>query len=660
MNKILLFAGTSEGRMAAQYMASCGISVTACTATEYGKTILDENESPFINVISGRLDENEIRKLISENDFCLVADATHPFAKEVTENIKRACAEENVKYIRLLRDCKKERESEFEYVNGFEEAVEYLNGVSGNILLTTGSKNLDIFTNIIDYRKRAYIRVLPTEEAIKKAIDLNYDMSHVICMQGPFSEEFNVACIKETNSSYLITKETGKNGGYDKKISACKKAGIKAVVIEAPNEEGYGFDEFKSYINKNFGQTKKKINIVGAGVGNKDYITKRAFSAVEESTFVIGANRVLECFDLSGKRKAAAINTDTIKRYIDESTDETISVVFSGDTGFYSGAAKLSDMLDENIYDKEIISGISSYSYFFSKIGKPYSDVKFLSMHGRNVNFADEIEHNKKVYMLLGGKNHVSYICRTLADCGLGDVKVYIGENLSYDNEKITLGTAKDFVDFETDMLSVIYMENENAKSRCYDFGIKDESFERGNVPMTKSEIRAISMSKLNLSETSVVYDVGAGTGSVSVECALAAYKGMVYAIEKNPEALECIERNKNKFNINNMEIIEGTAPKALENLPVPTHCFIGGSTGKTEEIVKTVLKKNPKTRFVINTITLENLFEAKKTAQSGFAKDIEIVSANISRSKAVKDLNLMMSLNPVFIISFTGNGEEI
>ena len=134
----------------------------------------------------------------------------------------------------------------------------------------------------------------------------------------------------------------------------------------------------------------------------------------------------------------------------------------------------------------------------------------------------------------------------------------------------------------------------------------------------------------------------------------------MVYAIEKNPEALECIERNKNKFNINNMEIIEGTAPKALENLPAPTHCFIGGSTGKTEEIVKTVLKKNPKTRFVINTITLENLFEAKKTAQSGFAKDIEIVSANISRSKAVKDLNLMMSLNPVFIISFTGNGEEI
>ena len=303
---------------------------------------------------------------------------------------------------------------------------------------------------------------------------------------------------------------------------------------------------------------------------------------------------------------------------------------------------------------------MSSYVYFFNKIFRPYSNVVFYSMHGRDLNFVDAVRNNEKVFILLGNKNHVSQICSALTEAGLGETEVYIGENLSYPDERISSGRACDFADKENENLSMIYIENKNYENRPYTFGLRDEEFIRGNVPMTKSEVRAISMSKLMLKENSVIYDIGAGTGSVSIECALAAYKGRVFAVEKKAEAVECICKNIEYFHVKNVDVVNGTAPKALKSLPAPTHCFIGGSTGAVKGIIEAVLIKNPCARFVINAISLETMFEAKKAAQEINAEDVEIVNVSISRARAINDLNLMMGLNPVFVISFTGSGVKM
>ena len=169
-----------------------------------------------------------------------------------------------------------------------------------------------------------------------------------------------------------------------------------------------------------------------------------------------------------------------------------------------------------------------------------------------------------------------------------------------------------------------------------------------------------MSLSKLHLSEDSVCYDIGAGTGSVSVEMALRAWKGKVYAIEKKEDALELLKKNKQKFAADNLEIIAGTAPDAMMELNVPTHAFIGGSSGNMKEIIKLLLKKNPQIRLVINCITLETVTEAMDAIRDFALTDVDIVQLAAARSKSVGRYHMMMGENPIYIISCSGRGEEI
>lgn len=180
--------------------------------------------------------------------------------------------------------------------------------------------------------------------------------------------------------------------------------------------------------------------------------------------------------------------------------------------------------------------------------------------------------------------------------------------------------------------------------------GVADEEFIRGKVPMTKQEIRAASICKLYLQEDSVVYDVGSGTGSVSVEIARLSPKIKVFAVDSNPEAAELTEKNTQKFGLKNIEILQGEAPQVLENLPEPTHAFIGGSSGKLEEIIKTLCKKNPKIRIVINTVTLESISQIGKIINQKNLKDYEVVQFSITKSQKLGSHNLLKAENPVFV----------
>lgn len=169
---------------------------------------------------------------------------------------------------------------------------------------------------------------------------------------------------------------------------------------------------------------------------------------------------------------------------------------------------------------------------------------------------------------------------------------------------------------------------------------------------MTKEEVRSVSLSKLRLTEDSICCDVGAGTGSVSVEMALRADQGQVFAIEKKEEAAALLEENKQKFAVDNLEIIKGEAPQALENLPAPTHAFIGGSSGNLKEIVALLLGKNPQVRIVINCITLETISEALDVLKEYDFQQREVVQLAASRSKEIGRYHLMMGENPIYIIT--------
>ena len=186
---------------------------------------------------------------------------------------------------------------------------------------------------------------------------------------------------------------------------------------------------------------------------------------------------------------------------------------------------------------------------------------------------------------------------------------------------------------------------------------MEDKRFIRGRIPMTKSEIRAISLAKLELQEDSIIYDIGAGTGSVAIEAALIAREGHVYAIEQKEEGCELIRRNQEVLGAENLTVVQGRAPEALTGLPVPDRVFIGGSGGELAKILDQVQKLNPQVRVVLNVIALETLTAVGEYLQRS-EREAEIVSVQVARAEKLGNYHLMQGQNPVYVITLPG-GEK-
>ena len=676
MDKILLFAGTTEGRNLAEFLEKNQIPTEVCVATQYGETLLEEGK--YLHVHAGRLDETEMEQQI-QKQITLVIDATHPYAVIVSQNIRRACSRTGTEYIRLARketdaSWKQEMEDVTE-VASVAEAAAFLAKKEGRIFAATGSKELSAYQVIPDYQDRVVARVLSTPEAVSECAMLGFSGKNLICMQGPFTEDLNVAMLRQAQASWMVTKESGKAGGFLEKLRAAKKAGAKLVVIKRPGERSEEIEEdqkeenlyaicdegqIRSLLGKRLGICpKRQLYLVGIGMGNEKNRTVEAEQICQSADLLIGARRMLQSVKTEGKVVFESYKPDEIAAYLAEHPQyETAAVLLSGDIGFYSGAKKLYDAIErtEGLEQMEIypVSGISSVVYFCGKLGVSWENVHLLSLHGRKQNLIDAVKYHEKVFVLCGEKDGIPKICCKLKEYGLGDVKVAVGTDLSYEQERIVQGTAESLMKEDFAPLSVLLICNPDVKKRI-GHGLDYDLFLRGKVPMTKSEVRSISLSKLRLHKDAVVWDVGAGTGSVSIEAASLAKDGVVYAIEKKDEAIDLLEQNKRKFGTDNLEIIKGLAPEALEGLPAPTHAFIGGSSGNLKEILEVLLEQNPRVRVVINAIALETVAEAMQCLKSMAFTDVDIAQVSVAKGKKLGSYEMMMGQNPVYIFSCTG-----
>lgn len=649
MEKVIVFAGTTEGYELCRFLSEHQISVYACAATEYGGKAL--TETPYLHIHTGRLSREEMEAFFLKEAPNFVLDATHPYAAEVTDNIKSACEKTGFFYQRVLREQGRQAEKAV-YVESTEAAAEFLNTTEGNVLLTTGSKELKKFLGVKDYKERLYARVLSLPSVMEECSAAGFEGKHLIGMQGPFSRELNEAMLRQFHCRYLVTKDSGKAGGFQEKIDAAFSCGAIPVIIGRPlKEEGLSLVECKKWLSQNLGfSLKPQITLLGIGMGSRDTLTIEGEKALEKAELLIGARRIADSVKMPHHTVIYEYDSEKILKCIEENSQyEHIVIALSGDVGFYSGAKKLLHNLGE---DTRVICGISSVVYFMAKAGLSWDDAKIVSAHGRNCNLVSLICHSKKVFSILGTKDGISSLAGRLVSYGMGDVLLYVGENLSYENEKIFVKPARELVSYEGDALCVVCAYNENASELMSTHGIKDECFIRGKAPMTKEEVRTVSLMKLGLSEDSVCYDVGAGTGSVAVEMALRAHQGKVYAIEKKEDALALILENKKKFAADNLEIVGGCAPEAMEELPVPTHAFIGGSSGNLKDIIRLLLNKNPEVKIVINCITLETVGEAMEAIREFDFQERDIVQMSVSRSKEVGRYHMMMGENPIYIFT--------
>ena len=392
---------------------------------------------------------------------------------------------------------------------------------------------------------------------------------------------------------------------------------------------------------------KKQLFVIGVGPGSSEYIT------------AIGQSRIIGCDEVySAKRLTymlSSIRSDIKERSISAmiksirlSKAQVIGVLVSGDTGFFSMCNLLIKELQDDC-EIEVICGISSLQFLCARLHLSYENIKIVSLHGRNNNILGAVSYNERVFVLTGGENKAHHICENLSSNGLGHVNVIAGENLSMPIERILKGTAKKMSLETFDDLTVLLIENEEFTDA--QIPLKDSDFTRGNIPMTKEEIRDITVSKLAITSNDIIYDVGAGTGSVSIQMARKAKDGLVYAIEQKSEGIDLIKKNKKKLGSYNLIPIHGKAPEALEGLPAPNKVFIGGSAGEIESIIGCVLKKNPKVKIVMNAITLETLHQIMSSL-SHFGIDYEAICVNISVSEAIGSYHMMKANNPVYIIS--------
>ena len=390
-----------------------------------------------------------------------------------------------------------------------------------------------------------------------------------------------------------------------------------------------------------------KIYIIGIGMDGNKTLTAEAKKAIESSDVLIGAKRMTEPFLALGKTVRECWKTDEICDNLASCGCNTASVLMSGDCGFFSGAQGLTERLSG--YDTEIISGISSPVYLCAKLGLPWQDMKLVSLHGTDGNIARNVRRCGRCFFLLGGSVTPADICRRLCEYEMGDVTVHIGARLAYPDEKLISGTAKELTDVSCDPLCAVITENAEPEDRVH-FGIPDGGFIRGNVPMTKAEIRAVAAAKLGIRETDTVWDIGCGTGSVSVECALAAYDGTVISVDKKDEAVELTSRNAHKFGCDNIRVIRGSAPEALRDIPAPDKVFIGGSGGCISDILDAALSEGKLPRIVITAVSLETLHEAAGALKAhGAAPDITQISA--VRSRLLGTHTMPEPQSPVFII---------
>ena len=660
---VLVFGGTSEGRKLAEIFNANNRKCTICVATEYGEKLLPKSEN--VNVICGRMDCNEICMLLGEdNKYSYVIDATHPYASVISENARNACIKTNTAYLRLLRS---ETGSNI-YNDGIKifpdalQAAKYLDKTTGRILLTTGSRELPVFCGEIRDKSRITARVLPSAKAIEACNNAGLEGRQIIAMHGPFSREINAAIIKQTGAAFILTKESGNAGGFQEKIDAARETGTEVILIKRPvEEEGYSLGEILGItgitsIESNIIQ--KEISLIGTGMGNTGTLSIAGKEALESAGLVIGSGRLLETaravINAQDKEMFNAYDADIIYNYIRGNPQyKNIAIMLSGDTGFYSGAGRLYEKLQELAgYNIDIIPGISSVAYFAARLKINWQDVKLLSLHGRTQNVIAAIKSNEKTFILLGMKDSVAGLADICIKYGLKELVFHIGCNFGYSGEEIISGSPEDFTGFiNKGFLYCAIIENPFAKENIVTHGIPDSQFIRGNVPMTKEEIREISVSKLHLARDSVVYDIGAGTGSVAVECARMAYNGKVYAVEKNEEAIKLIEQNKILHGTDNLEIIKGEAPGILGGLEVPTHVFIGGSSGRLNQIIDIIFSKNGNARIVINAVTLETITEVQSIIKEKRLRGTDITCITVSKAKEAGNYHMMAGLNPVWII---------
>lgn len=408
-----------------------------------------------------------------------------------------------------------------------------------------------------------------------------------------------------------------------------------------------------------------RLTIIGIGPGSAEYFMPAARNRMWEAHTVIAARRILPMLrEVCGAVETEFLPMGKIKDTLEMidgllREEKEVALIVSGDPLMYSLYKTILNQEISADWEMEVIPGIGSMQMLGAAFGETMEDARLVSVHGRSRtpgSVALCVTENPKVFFLCSKEQGPAWLSQIMLDYHLDDVEVFAGANLSYEDQILESGSPAEIAKKEFPSLCVAMIKNPHPRPVTRPCFLSDEDFERGRTPMTKEEIRVLILHKMKIHPDDVIWDIGAGTGSVSVECARQATFGQVHSVERDEAAVHLIEKNRDKFELDNLFIYQGDAAERTADLPVPDKVFIGGSGGKLGEIMKNIAAFDREIRVTVSAVTLETIAEAGEIL-GNYDADYDVIQATVGRGRKIGSYHIMDTNNPVMIFTATIHG---
>lgn len=408
-----------------------------------------------------------------------------------------------------------------------------------------------------------------------------------------------------------------------------------------------------------------RLTIIGIGPGSAEYFMPAARNRMREAHTVIAARRILPMLrEVCGAVETEFLPMGKIKDTLEMidgllREEKEVALIVSGDPLMYSLYKTILNQEISADWEMEVIPGIGSMQMLGAAFGETMEDACLVSVHGRSRtpgSVALCVTENPKVFFLCSKEQGPAWLSQIMLDYHLDDVEVFAGANLSYEDQILESGSPAEMAKKEFPSLCVAMIKNPHPRPVTRPCFLSDEDFERGRTPMTKEEIRVLILHKMKIHPDDVIWDIGAGTGSVSVECARQAPFGQVHSVERDETAVHLIEKNRDKFELDNLFIYQGDAAERTADLPVPDKVFIGGSGGKLGEIMKNIAAFDREIRVTVSAVTLETIAEAGEIL-GNYDADYDVIQATVGRGRKIGSYHIMDTNNPVMIFTATIHG---
>ena len=412
-----------------------------------------------------------------------------------------------------------------------------------------------------------------------------------------------------------------------------------------------------------------RLTVAGIGPGEADYILPAVIKKMKKAHTVIAAKRILPVLkelyqDVNSEadsenNKPVFLGMGKIKDTLEQigeilSKGQDVVMAVSGDPLMYSLYRTIcNDPISEG-WEVDLIPGVGSLQMLGAAFGETMEEALIISVHGRAKtagSIALAVAENPKVFFLCSKEQGPAWLSQIMLDYQMDHVTVCAGANLSYEDELLESGTPEEMVQKEFPSLCVAMIKNPEPHQIVRPCFLSDEDFERDKTPMTKEEIRVLILHKMKLHPDDIVWDIGAGTGSVSIECARQVPFGTVHSVERNETAVKLIYKNKEKFSADNLFIYEGDAAKTACTLPEPDKVFIGGSGKELSQILETIAAFPKKIKVVISAVTIETIAEANELLGK-YDTDFDVIQATVGRGRKIGSYHIMDTNNPVMIFT--------